>query len=230
MPTEEQLQEIHRLAVLGEAIEIAQEVGPRLTGFWLATSRFREACEVSLQTLALGPHARTLNDLASAKRVLGERQEALKHYATDLKALSGGWRPGGPGYHPEQHRRGLRRPRRSRASAELLPARPAHPGRSGQPVRTGRCPEQHRRGLPWPRGWRASAELLPASPAYNRSGGRPGGPGRRPEQHRLGLPWPRESRASAELLPARPAYPGRGRQPVRTGRRPEQHRRGFTVA
>ena len=32
MPTEEQLQEIHRLAVLGDVADIAQDVGPRLTG------------------------------------------------------------------------------------------------------------------------------------------------------------------------------------------------------
>ena len=84
MSTEEQLQEIHRLAVLGEAAEIAQEVGPRLTEFLLATSRFREACEVSLQTLTLGPHARTLNHLARAKRVLGEWHNALTHFTMAL--------------------------------------------------------------------------------------------------------------------------------------------------
>ena len=69
MPTEEQLQEIHRLAVLGDVAAIAQEVGPWLTGHWLATSRFREVRELSLQTLALGPHARTLVHLARAKRI-----------------------------------------------------------------------------------------------------------------------------------------------------------------
>ena len=84
MPTEEQLQEIHRLAVLGHVAAIAQDVGPRLTGPWLATSRFREVREVSLQTLALGPHARTLVDLARAKRRLGEVQDALAHYRTAL--------------------------------------------------------------------------------------------------------------------------------------------------
>jgi tetratricopeptide (TPR) repeat protein len=84
VPTEEQLQEIHRLAVLGHVAAIAQDVGPRLTGPWLATSRFREVREVSLQTLALGPHARTLVDLARAKRRLGEVQDALAHYRTAL--------------------------------------------------------------------------------------------------------------------------------------------------
>src|SRR5262252_3685065 len=84
MPTEEQLQEIHRLAVLGDVAAIAQDVGPRLTGRWLATSRFREVREVSRQTLALGPHARTLVDLARAQHRLGEVAEALDHYRTAL--------------------------------------------------------------------------------------------------------------------------------------------------
>ena len=84
MPTEEQLQEIHRLAVLGDVVAIAQEVGPWLTGSWLATSRFREVRRVSLQTLALAPHARTLVDLARAKHMLGEVQDALDHYRTAL--------------------------------------------------------------------------------------------------------------------------------------------------
>src|SRR5215831_802929 len=84
MPTEEQLQEIHRLAVLGDAAAIAQQVGPRLTGAWLATSRFREVREVSLRTLALGPHATTLVHLARAQRILGEVDEALAHYRTAL--------------------------------------------------------------------------------------------------------------------------------------------------
>ena len=84
MPTEEQLQEIHRLAVLGDVAAIAQDVGPRLTEPWLATSRFREVREVSLQTLTLGPHAGTLVYLARAKRMLSETKDALAHYRTAL--------------------------------------------------------------------------------------------------------------------------------------------------
>jgi tetratricopeptide (TPR) repeat protein len=84
VPTEEQLQEIHRLAVLGDVADIAQEVGPRLTGPWLATSRFREVRAMSLQTLALGPHAGTLVHLARAKHRLGEVKAALEHYRTAL--------------------------------------------------------------------------------------------------------------------------------------------------
>jgi tetratricopeptide (TPR) repeat protein len=80
MPTEEQLLEIHRLAVLGQSAAIARDVGTRLTGHWLGLSRFREVRALSLQTLSLGPHADTTGHLAQAKRVLGEVQEALTLY------------------------------------------------------------------------------------------------------------------------------------------------------
>ena len=85
MPTEEQLREIHRLAVLGEATEIAQSVGNQLTSYWLRVSRFHEVRDVSLQTLTLGPHADTLVTLGRAKHGLGERTEALELYGTALK-------------------------------------------------------------------------------------------------------------------------------------------------
>ena len=85
MPTEEQLREIHRLAVLGEATEIAQSVGSQLTAYWLGVSRFREVRDVSLQTLTLGPHADTLVTLGRAKHVLGEGTKALELYGEPLK-------------------------------------------------------------------------------------------------------------------------------------------------
>jgi hypothetical protein len=79
VPTDEtQLQEIHRLAILGAVAVITQDVGPRLTGPWLTASRFREVQvtmtspvrTMNLQTLALGPHATTLLHLANAKQIL----------------------------------------------------------------------------------------------------------------------------------------------------------------
>ena len=80
MPTEEQLREIHRLAVVGEATEIAQDMGTWLSGQWFEVSRFREARDVSLQTLSLGPHATTLMNLGYAKHALGEVTEALTYF------------------------------------------------------------------------------------------------------------------------------------------------------
>jgi tetratricopeptide (TPR) repeat protein len=84
MPTEEQLLEIHRLAVLGDIAEIAQDVGGRLATAWLRVSRFREVRDVSRQTLTLGPHAGSLTAFAHARRVLGEPHEALTLYREAL--------------------------------------------------------------------------------------------------------------------------------------------------
>ena len=95
MPTEEQLQEIHRLAVRGDAAAIAQAVGARLAEDWLPTSRFREVRDVSLQTLALGPHAETLNDLARAQHVLGEVAGGPGALREALKIYDSRGRPGG---------------------------------------------------------------------------------------------------------------------------------------
>jgi tetratricopeptide (TPR) repeat protein len=80
VPTEEQVREIHRLAVVGAATEIAQDMGTWLSRHWLEVSRFREARDVSLQTLSLGPHATTLVNLGHAKHALGEVTEALTYF------------------------------------------------------------------------------------------------------------------------------------------------------
>jgi uncharacterized protein HemY len=85
VPTEDQLQEIHRLAVLGDVAEIAQAVGTRLARFWLGVSRFHEVRDMSRQTLTLGQHAATLNFLARAQHMLGEVQEALQRYGEALQ-------------------------------------------------------------------------------------------------------------------------------------------------
>ena len=87
MPTEEQLREIHRLAVLGEATKIAQDMGAWLSGHWLEVSRFREVRDLSLQTLTLGPHAVTLVMLGHAKHALGGVTEVLTYYQQALSIL-----------------------------------------------------------------------------------------------------------------------------------------------
>jgi hypothetical protein len=53
MPTEEQLLEIHRLALLGAEPEIARNVTGRLASSWLGLSRFREVRELCTKTLDL---------------------------------------------------------------------------------------------------------------------------------------------------------------------------------
>ena len=55
MATEEQLLEIHRLALLGEETAIAQDVNARLAGAWLGVSRFRDVAELCSRTLELTP-------------------------------------------------------------------------------------------------------------------------------------------------------------------------------
>jgi len=85
MPTEEQLLEIHRLALLGGVANIAQDVTGRLADAWTGVSRFREVRDLCLKTLALGRVPDTLVYLARAKRVLGAVEEALRLYLEALK-------------------------------------------------------------------------------------------------------------------------------------------------
>jgi tetratricopeptide (TPR) repeat protein len=85
LPTEEQLLEIHRLAVLGGASDIAQDVTGRLADSWLGVSRFREVRDLCTRTLKLGKSPATINRLARAKQVLGDMDEALQLYLDALK-------------------------------------------------------------------------------------------------------------------------------------------------
>src|SRR5687768_10838626 len=93
MSPEKQLQGNHRLAVLGGGVAIAQEVRPQLTKHWLAIFRFLKIRQVSLQTLELNTHAKTLVHLVRAKRILGEMSDALEHYHTalNLQTKVGNW-------------------------------------------------------------------------------------------------------------------------------------------
>jgi hypothetical protein len=84
LPTEEQLLEIHRLAVLGGAAAIAHDVTVRLAGTWTGLSHFREVQALCLKTLELGHTPRTLSYLAKAKTVLGEVEEAMRLYCVVL--------------------------------------------------------------------------------------------------------------------------------------------------
>jgi hypothetical protein len=78
MPTEEQLLEIHRLAVLGTEADIARDVTSQLVGSWLGLSCFREVRELCAKTLELGPDPDIFVHLARAKQVLGEVDEAIR--------------------------------------------------------------------------------------------------------------------------------------------------------
>jgi tetratricopeptide (TPR) repeat protein len=80
MPTEEQLLEIHRLALLGDEADIARALTSQLATSWLGLSRFREVRELCTKTLGLGPDPDTFVSLAWAKNVLGEVAEAMRLY------------------------------------------------------------------------------------------------------------------------------------------------------
>jgi tetratricopeptide (TPR) repeat protein len=85
MPTEEQLLEIHRLALLGAEADIARDVTSQLAGSWLSLSRFRAVRELCTKTLELGQDPETLVRLAQARQVLGEVAEAIGLYHGALK-------------------------------------------------------------------------------------------------------------------------------------------------
>ena len=55
MATEEQLLEIHRLAVLGGEPSIAQDISDKLAGHWLRVSRFRDVRVLVSPDLDAGP-------------------------------------------------------------------------------------------------------------------------------------------------------------------------------
>ena len=78
MPTEEQLLEIHRLALLGAETDIARDMTNTLADAWLGSSRFRDVEALCLRTLELENDASTLIYLGRAKLVLGDTGEAMK--------------------------------------------------------------------------------------------------------------------------------------------------------
>jgi hypothetical protein len=80
MPTEEQLLEIHRLALLGAEVDVARNVNGRLADSWLGLSCFREVRELCTKTLELGQDPDIFVSLTWAKDVLGEVAEAMRLY------------------------------------------------------------------------------------------------------------------------------------------------------
>ncbi|MBE7552723.1 MAG: tetratricopeptide repeat protein [Anaerolineales bacterium] len=78
--SEEQLLEIHRLALAGQVGEIAAEIATHLARRWVNRSRYREAADLSRQTLALAADYRVLHQLARAEDTLGQVESAVQHY------------------------------------------------------------------------------------------------------------------------------------------------------
>ncbi|WP_153009744.1 tetratricopeptide repeat protein, partial [Mastigocoleus testarum] len=78
--TEEQLLEIHRLALLGKEKEIAGELASNLANNWCQKSRYRETVEFCKSTLEITKDYRVLKEMAYCELVLGEVEQALENY------------------------------------------------------------------------------------------------------------------------------------------------------
>ncbi|HAX79631.1 MAG TPA: NB-ARC domain-containing protein [Cyanobacteria bacterium UBA11372] len=83
--TEEQAQEIHRLALLGKKGKIAAKIGSALAIEWKNQSRFREASQLCKTTLEIVADYRVLHQLARSEQELGEVELALNYYQQALE-------------------------------------------------------------------------------------------------------------------------------------------------
>jgi tetratricopeptide (TPR) repeat protein len=83
--TEEEMLEIHRLALLGKQGEIASTAGIVLTNKWINTSRFRETLHLCKSTLNTVESYNILTNLARSEKELGEIEQAQQHYQQALE-------------------------------------------------------------------------------------------------------------------------------------------------
>ena len=83
--TEEQVLEIHRLALLGRETEIAAEFANFLGNRWKNQSRFREAVKLCQSTLDITKDYRVLHSLARSEAELGNVELAEQHYQQALE-------------------------------------------------------------------------------------------------------------------------------------------------
>jgi tetratricopeptide (TPR) repeat protein len=83
--TEEEVLEIHRLALLGKKGEIASTVGIVLTLKWINTSRFRETLHLCKSTLNIVESYEILTNLARSEQELGNIEQAQQDYQQALE-------------------------------------------------------------------------------------------------------------------------------------------------
>ena len=83
--TEEEVLEIHRLALLGKKGEIASKVGAIFASNLKAKSRFREALHLCKETLNIIENYHILHQLARSEEQLGEIEQAKQHYQKALE-------------------------------------------------------------------------------------------------------------------------------------------------
>ena len=82
--SEEQALEIHRLALVGKAGEIAVKIAAQITDNWNNKSRFWDAVKICLETLEIVNDHQIFHQLAKAQQQLGEVQEATFYYQQAL--------------------------------------------------------------------------------------------------------------------------------------------------
>ncbi|MFN6536764.1 MAG: tetratricopeptide repeat protein [Nostoc sp. EkiNYC01] len=78
--TEEQVLEVHRLALQGKVDKIAVEVAKTLTDRWVLRSKFREAVSVCRGTLEIIENYGILHNLAISEREIGLVEQAIEHH------------------------------------------------------------------------------------------------------------------------------------------------------
>ncbi|MCS6282691.1 MAG: tetratricopeptide repeat protein, partial [Dolichospermum sp.] len=83
--TEEEVLEIHRLALLGKKGEIASTVGIVLTLKWINTGRFRETLHLCKSTLNIVESYKILINLARSEQELGNIEQAQQDYQQALE-------------------------------------------------------------------------------------------------------------------------------------------------
>ncbi|WP_434684567.1 tetratricopeptide repeat protein [Pseudanabaena minima] len=78
--SEDELLEIHRLALLGDEKEIASKIAYALAGKWRKVSRFREIVQICKSTIEISLDYRVLKEFGFAEQNLGNVQQALDYY------------------------------------------------------------------------------------------------------------------------------------------------------
>jgi tetratricopeptide (TPR) repeat protein len=83
-PTDEQVLEIHHLALQGKAEEISIGVAKYLTDEWIYRSRYRESVKVCQDTLEIFKDCRIFHNLARCERNLGDVSNAIWYFQQAL--------------------------------------------------------------------------------------------------------------------------------------------------